>query len=68
MVRFFLWQRLVWLHMSFVWELLAVSYGFAVGFQAIASVTGILSCCIAWDLPERVADSHNPVMLATRRA
>jgi len=60
---------LVLLQMYFVWELLAVFVLFAVGFAAIASVTGSLYMLHrGWALAvERVADSQHPVMVATRQ-
>ena len=60
---------LVLLQMYFVWELLAVFLLFAVGFAAIAFVTGSLYMLHrGWALAvERVADSQHPVMVATRQ-
>src|SRR5216684_7204156 len=60
---------LVSLQMYFVWELLAVFVLFAVGFAAIAFVTGSLYMLHrGWALAvERVADSQHPVMVAMRQ-
>ena len=60
---------LVSLQIYFVWELLAVFALFAIGFAAIAFVTGSLYMLHrGWALAvERVADSQHPVMVATRQ-
>jgi hypothetical protein len=60
---------LVSLQMYFVWELLAVFALFAVGFAAIAFVTGSLYMLHrSWALAvEQIADSQHPVMVATRQ-
>jgi hypothetical protein len=57
------------LQMYFVWEVLAALALFAMGFAAIAAVIGSLYMVHrVWVVTvERIADSQNPVMVATRQ-
>ena len=57
------------LQMYFVWELLAVFALFAIGFAAIAAVTGSLYMIVrTWAVAvERLAESRHPVLVAVRQ-
>jgi hypothetical protein len=57
------------LQLYFVWELLAAFALFALGFAAIALVTGcVYMLHRSWTVAvERIADSRHPVMVAARQ-